>query len=634
MKEFREFIREFIKEFNTDKSIEDIVTFFVDNEWFDEKLTLKQGKILLSDSQAKRFSMELAAFLGGTQETLYEQFKRRFPETDRRFHKFLNELNGENKKTKKKRSKKEQNAGKIQIASMIDEETQYHIIDFMLYRLEKDLFLYKDSDLEELISHATFDLTKAHGDIFTFFLAWMRLNYKTAYQKDYTLNKRYTMDIQSQAYDFDDYIQLVYYLFVEEYIEDNEMFQKAAESKNYTDTWLYLALHFVRPLRLTDMERIYHPHLPYPAEEVLERIKNGTFTNNDAKGVLLSVTKNMSWLPLTPNKTKDTSNVVPIVFDIPVSCEVMIGKLFALAQAHRDIIGKPKEPIIRKISTYQEITRYMGEEIGELFLYNDFRSISATKSFLQDVCMVADEDIPDVTGGFRVKGYYLAALARSHKGTYGEFARTTFEYLKDAKLSKLTPEFVAFEMLERGVFSFMSSLLLKMALGDDFERLSPKNQTKIIKTMDLSPKEIETIVTVVDNHRVAARKAIKDLITEDIDVLTVIHRISSGEAFSKQHGCPCLMTALRKPCPYSKKRLCSACEYGLATRTTFFEMASEYNRLKGLYLSADTPLEKAKYKNILGNVVITKIDEMLEAIKELYGEEVFNDYETLIKENT
>lgn len=622
MKEFKELINELIKDFHTEKTLEAITAFFIDNEWFGEKPILKQGKILLSDAQTKCFTKELATFLSGTKDTLYELFQKKFPETDCHFSRFLKELNERNRK------------GNGKPNETIDEEIRYYLTDFMLYRLEKDLFLYSDNELEMLVSHATFELTKAHGDIFTFFLAWMKLNHRTAYQKDYVLAKRYTVDIQNEAYDFDDYIQLLYYLFVDEYIVDNDMFRKAAESKNYTDTWLYLALHFIRPLRLTDMERIYHPVLPYPSEEVLERIKDGTFTNNDAKGILLSITKQMSWLPLTPNKTVDASGVVPIVFDIPTSCEVMIGKLFALAQAHRNIIGKPKEPLIRKISTYQEIRRYMGEEIGELFLYNDFRSRSATKSFLQDICMVADEDIPDTPSGFRVKGYYLAALARSHKGTYGEFAHTTFEYLKDAKLSKLTPEFVAFELLERGVFSFMASILLKMALGDDFNRLSPQNQTKIIKTMDLSPKEIETIVTVVDTNRIAARKAAQELITEEVDILTVLHRIGSGEAFSKQHGCPCLMTALHKPCPYGKKRLCASCSYGLATRTTMFEMLSEYNRCKNLYLSVDNPLEKAKYKNILCKVVIPKIDEMLDVIRELYGEEVFNDYETLIKENT
>lgn len=45
----------------------------------------------------------------------------------------------------------------------------------------------------------------------------------------------------------------------------------------------------------------------------------------------------------------------------------------------------------------------MGDEIGELFLFSDFRSRSATKSFLQDICMVADENSTDSGGGFHVK---------------------------------------------------------------------------------------------------------------------------------------------------------------------------------------------------------------------------------------
>ena len=604
MKDFKEFINEF----DTGKSIESIVTFFVDNEWFGESIVMEQGKIILSDAQIERFTKELNIFINGTQTTLYMQFSKKFPETDRLFNKFLAEIS-------------------------VDEEFKYHLTDFLLYRLTKDLFLYNDAELEELISHATFDLIKAHGNILTFFLAWLKLNYKTVYQKDYVLSKRYTMDIQNEAYSFDDYIQLLYYLFVEEYIQDNNMFKKAAESKNYTDTWLYLALHFIRPLRLTDMERIHHPLLPYPSEEVLDRINNDTFTDNDARMVLLSITKRMSWLPLTPSKTSSTSNVVPINFDIPTSCEVLIGKLFALAQAHRNIIGEPDAPIIRKVSTYQEISRYMGDEIGELFLNNDFRSRSATKSFLQDIYMVSDESIPAEESGIHIKGYYLAALARSHKGSYGKLASTTFEYLKDAKFNKLTPEFVAFELLERGVFSFMSTLLLKMAMGEDFNKLSPQNQTNIIKTMDLSPKEIESLVSTVDNAMATAQTTLNSLITEDTDILTVLHRIGSGEAFSKQRGESCLLSALEKVCPYNRRN-CVGCNFEIATRSTLFLFISEYNRLRNLYLTTENALEKAKYKNLLLTVIVPKMDEMLSTIKELYGEEVFKDYEALIKENT
>lgn len=374
--------------------------------------------------------------------------------------------------------------------------------------------------------------------------------------------------------------------------------------------------------------------LPYSSEEVIEKIKNDEFSDNDARYVLLSITKRMNWLPLTPNKTASSSDVIPISFDIPTSCETLIGKLFALAQAHRNQAGTPDAPIVRKVSTYQEINRYMGEEIGGLFLNNDFRSRSATKSFLQDIYMVADENIPADDSGYHVKGYYLAAYVRSHKGSYGHIAATTFEYLKDAKFNKLTPEFVAFELLERGVFSFMSSMLLKMAVGEKFDDLSPRNQTNIIKLVDLSPKEIETVVNTVDRGMQFAKETIYSLITEETDILSVLHRIGSGEAFSKQSECLCLMSALEKLCPYATKRNCIGCKYEISTRSTLFLLIEEYNRIRNLYSSTKDTLEKAKYKNILLDVIAPKMDEMLCAIRENYGEEIFMDYEKLIKENT
>lgn len=248
--------------------------------------------------------------------------------------------------------------------------------------------------------------------------------------------------------------------------------------------------------------------------------------------------------------------------------------------------------------------------------------------------MVADENIPADDSGYHVKGYYLAAYVRSHKGSYGHIAATTFEYLKDAKFNKLTPEFVAFELLERGVFSFMSSMLLKMAVGEKFDDLSPRNQTNIIKLVDLSPKEIETVVNTVDRGMQFAKETIYSLITEETDILSVLHRIGSGEAFSKQSECLCLMSALEKLCPYATKRNCIGCKYEISTRSTLFLLIEEYNRIRNLYSSTKDTLEKAKYKNILLDVIAPKMDEMLCAIRENYGEEIFMDYEKLIKENT
>ena len=336
-------------------------------------------------------------------------------------------------------------------------------------------------------------------------------------------------------------------------------------------------------------------------------------------------------LPFTPSKTDSRNGIGSVKFHVPSSCESHFGKLFALAEAHWRLAGKEDEPLIRKITTYEEITRYMGEEIGELFLESDFRSRSATKSYLQIVYLLSDEVLGEKQP--RLKGYILAALARSHKGSYGEFAATTFEYLKDAKLSGLTPEFVAFELLERGVLSSVSSMLLKIITEQGYNNLSVKNQTELVKAIGLTPFEIESTVSVVEQSYRNAEAIVEEAVGSGADILTLLHNLGNGDAFSKEPECLCLRTAMNRSCPYPERRQCVGCNYEISTKSTLYLLISEYNRIYDLYTKVADPLEKKKYKKIVTDVVIPKISEMLSSIRENYGEEVFHDYENFLKEN-
>lgn len=56
--------------------------------------------------------------------------------------------------------------------------------------------------------------------------------------------------------------------------------------------------------------------------------------------------------------------------------------------------------------------------------------------------------------------------------------------------------------------------------------------------------------------------------------------------------------------------------------------------MKNLYQTADSEIEKLKYKTLITNIIIPKLDEMLTCIKNTYGEAMFRDYENLIKEYT
>lgn len=591
-------LNEFIKNF--DISLADAMEFFNDNNWFDSKPDFIDGKVVLSNNQIELYTEKLSCFTNaGTSEKLMEQFKNRFPDTSKVLTKFFKEVK-------------------------LSDETRFYLIDFLLIHLKKDIVFYTNEDVEEMLNVAATELIHAHAELLTFFLAYTRTKRKTKYYKDYSLNSKKLEN--NDAYTFDEYIQILYYLFNENYIEDNEMYQKAARSKNYTDTWLFLTLHFICSLRMTDLERIYHPTLPKEPETVIDEIEKGTFSDNDAREVLLSITHRLCVLPLKPNKTKNSQNIANIKFIIPHSCEVHVGKLFALAEAHQQISGQTG-PIVRKIASFEQITRYMGEEIGLLFLNCNFRSRKANKSFMQTIEMLSNDILGE--DGTHIKGYILAGLARSHKSGYGQFASTAANYLRDAALSGLTPEFVAYELFERGVLSFATSMLIDMYTEGKYKQLEASEQTSYWKKLGMTVGEVEGIAIAVADSQKTAQNAIIQAVDDKTPVIEVLHRIGSGMAFSKQPECLCLLSAANKSCPYSHDQ-CIGCKFEISTKSTFYQMASEYNRVAELYLETTDPTEKQKHKMVITDVIVPKLEEMLFQIRKTYGDKTYEDYNELV----
>lgn len=583
-------------------------------EWTEDKLTITDGDALWLEEKAITYLLHKNRSEEEKADILMELWNRKFPDTRKKYIKFQKEFH-------------------------IQAENTYYLLDFFLTFQEKDLCLMDDNEVSQLVETAYTNLTKSHGDIFTFFLSYLKDSYKTRYLNDYVMLHRSDGQNTVQAYDSDQYLELVYYLFNEEYILDNDMYLKAAESKNYADTWLFLSMHFICALRYTDLARIYHPKLTMPPEEVIEQVKNDTFSEKDARLTLLSVIWRLSSLPLQPSKTEGTSGVGSIKLCVPESIEAHMGTLFALCEAHRLLNKVPdEEPLIRKISDYDRIVRYMGDDIGFLFLEANFSARSANKSFLQSIYMFTDDILETEENGVYAKGYILAALARSHKGSYGEFSHTTSVYLKDCNLSGLTPEFVAGELFERGVLSFIPSILLKMMFGEKYNVLPVKKQTKLLQALDLTPREVEQAVSITEKSKQDAVEIVNRILTEEENrkdtILSILHEIGSGAAVSKQEECLCLMTAIHRFCPYSDRRQCIGCDYEISTKSTIFLLISEYNRMMHLYSTAQEKRTKIKYNKMLKMEILPALDEILQCIREGYGEKALAVFEEIIKENT
>lgn len=595
----------------TIKHREKVSGFLLDNDWFGVSINLDDYTISEKDAEVLKNHIKNYLTTPPGIKSMEAIFSKKFPSTSELFNQFVKE-------------------------EKLSKSDAFYLLDFLAYNLTKDLFLYSDSEVEKLVEVATENLTKLLGNVLIQFIKWLLIKGVTRYRVSFEMTKRYTIESTNGAYELDEYLELMYYLFNEDYIIKNDMLSKAANSKDYADTWLYLGLHFICALRTTDLERLGHPKLTREPLEVLEAVVDGTWSSSEARRTLLSITTRLTYLNLTPNKTKNASNVTQLKFHVPESCQVLIGTLLAICEAHfqLQIPYNSENPLIRQIKTYEKITSYMGEEIGNLFLERNFSSRSANKSYLQSVAMLAD-DILEEKSELNIKGYFLAALARSHKGDFNEFAQTTTIYLKDAQLGQLKPEMVAKELFERGVLSMIPSMLLTIVTRGKYKELSPSQQTQMIKSLDLTPVEIEKTLELSIRADSRSQQALKTLVENNVDpeqLLTICHRIGNGEAFSKQGESMCLLSALGKLCPYDDRQHCVGCQYELQTKSTLLLLIGEFNRLNKQYQKLKNELERGKVRAILEQQIKPCLTEMLEALSEQYGEAVLSDYEDIIKE--
>ena len=595
----------------TIKHREKVSGFLLDNEWFGVSINLDDYTISEKDAEVLKNHIKDYLTTPPGIKSMEGIFSKKFPSTSELFVQFAEE-------------------------EKLSETNRFYLLDFLAYYLTKDLFLYSDAEVETLVEVATEALTKLQGNILIQFIKWLLNKGITRYRVSFEMTKRYTIESANGAYELDEYLELMYYLFNEDYIIKNDMLSKAANSKNYADTWLYLGLHFICALRSTDLERLGHPKLTREPLEVLEAVVDGTWSSSEARRTLLSITTRLTYLNLTPNKTKNASNVAQLKFHVPESCQVLIGTLLAICEAHfqLQIPYNAENPLIRQIKTYEKITSYMGEEIGNLFLERNFSSRSANKSYLQSVAMLAD-DVLEEKSELNIKGYFLAALARSHKGDFNEFAQTTTTYLKDAQLGQLKPEMVAKELFERGVLSMIPSMLLTIVTRGKYKKLSPSQQTQMIKSLDLTPIEIEKTLELSIRADSRSQQALKTLVENNVDpeqLLTICHRIGNGEAFSKQGESMCLLSALGKLCSYDDRQHCVGCQYELQTKSTLLLLIGEFNRLNKQYQKLKNELERGKVRAILEKQIKPCLTEMLQALSEQYGEAVLSDYEDIIKE--
>jgi len=484
----------------------------------------------------------------------------------------------------------------------------WRLTDFLCAVLTGEITKLTDETLDDVATKMDVELPLNSARMFSAFLLHLRHKRKLGNGWAYRFGSR-SERTDNDAYPAPDFLKMAYIIFNEEAWSSEYLKEKAFQSGKNANLWLFTALHFVCGWRGSDIVRLPMPKLTCDGKTIRERLFAGNF---DADSLLEEVLLRLRLAPMKPNKTEsfDTPELKLFVAE---SLRKHLAFILATAASYQENIS-PGEAFIRRAGSVTEIRDFFGANFLAACGNKGFSTRRANKSYLQGLEAHAD----NAPG--KPKGYMLAALARSHKGGYGALPRTTEIYLRDARFSGYSPEFVAREMFERGVFSFIPALLLDMYEGNRYAKLPASAQTQLMAEIGIGATGLEGLAFTVQRAFEKARRAVAEIMERPIEmresVENILQNIASGNAPGRQDGFLCLMTAAGLACTDSDRSSCIGCGSEIYTKTILRLLISEYSRLLQKKKISEKP-ESDRCDSIIKKAVLPAISEILSSAERL-----------------
>jgi len=574
------------------KCRQDLLEFMAINNYFGLQKKDFEKNLSISQSKSENIRPNLELWLrsyglGGDEklELLTDRMMALYPKTGSLFAKFTNH-------------------------SQADSNILWKLADYLCFALNGELTEMSGDEFEGLAADMDKELPLLSARAFSEFLMYARECGLLSNGWIYNFNSRRETDAEG-AYAAPDFLKMAYIVFNEEAWAKEHLFKKALQSERDANLWLFAACHFICGWRGTDIIRLPMPTLPCDGKSIRNQIAAGSF---DASSIINEIEFRIRYTPLTPQKTEMYENISELKLFVPESLRKPMGIIFAVAASHHETT-KPGEHFIRKSGDRPHILSFFGKDFMGACGGRGFSSRRANKSYLQGIEMMANPSASNP------KGYMLAALARSHKGGFGSLPETTDIYLRDAKFAGYRPEFIAREMFERGVFSFIPSLMMEMYAKDDYKELPIPIQTKVLAEIGIEASGLEGLTKAVDYSLIKARNVIAEVMKrpEDIrgNIADILQNIASGNAAGKQDGFLCLMTASGSVCVDAGRNCCIGCGYEIYTKSILHCLSKEYARLLAVKNGAD-PAEAMRCTKILKEAVMPAIAEIFASIKRLY----------------
>lgn len=561
---------------------DDLLGFLDRNEWFGQVPAGTGLEIMVPDYEGMRGAvcLWLEAYQKPPREKmelLLKQYQYRLPQTCALYRTFA------------------------ETEDIADRPGGWKILDFILSSCDRELCLYSQDELDRIMEETRERLPTGNARLLAKFIT--EKIRKGQYR--YEIHSRRQNELKKDAYSLRDFSVMAYCVFNPDSWKENRLVEKAVSSRKNSNLWLFTALHFFGAIRQSDLVRFPVPSLPCSKERLKTMVEDGTYRDEDARGVSEEFVLRLKYLPMHPSKTARYQGIPELKFYLPESLKTALGWILSVRLIHH----REGEALVEPVQDLISGKRFFGEAFAEALGNRCFQTRRANKAYMQGIELVA-EDEPG-----KPKGYMLAALARSHKGGISSIPEMTDIYLKDAAFSGYRPEFILREMFERGIFGFIPAMMLERYAGDGYRTLDVSRQTDLIRSIGLDALQIEEVTLLVETALEKARAVVTAIPEEGLG--TVLQRIANGAAASRQEETLCLRVAVGLSCVDPLRGGCIGCGYEIYTKAAFHLLMKEYVRISRLKKEAQG-IEKSRLRNLLLQGILPAVREMVVSLPLLY----------------
>ena len=561
---------------------DDLLGFLDRNEWFGQVPAGTGLEIMVPDYEGMRGAvcLWLEAYQKPPREKmelLLKQYQYRLPQTCALYRIFA------------------------ETEDIADRPGGWKILDFILSSCDRELCLYSQDELDRIIEETRERLPTGNARLLAKFIT--EEIRKGQYR--YEIHSRRQNELKKDAYSLRDFSVMAYCVFNPDSWKENRLVEKAVSSRKNSNLWLFTALHFFGAIRQSDLVRFPVPSLPCSKERLKTMVEDGTYRDEDARGVSEEFVLRLKYLPMHPSKTARYQGIPELKFYLPESLKTALGWILSVRLIHH----REGEALVEPVQDLISGKRFFGEAFAEALGNRRFQTRRANKAYMQGIELVT-EDEPG-----KPKGYMLAALARSHKGGISSIPEMTDIYLKDATFSGYRPEFILREMFERGIFGFIPAMMLERYAGDGYRTLDVSRQTDLIRSIGLDALQIEEVTLLVETALEKARAVVTAIPEEGLG--TALQRIANGAAASRQEETLCLRVAVGLSCVDPLRGGCIGCGYEIYTKAAFHLLMKEYVRISRLKKEAQG-IEKSRLRNLLLQGILPAVREMVVSLPLLY----------------